>query len=84
MLFFKKSLTIDEILMRQDKKEKKVKRLQFDFAEKAVKQLDDMVEMTDASSRAEVVRNALRLYEYIIKGTEEGYDFKIRKRLSGV
>ncbi len=41
-------------------------RLQFDFAPDALARLDEMKEMTHAATRAETVRNALRLYEWFI------------------
>lgn len=61
------------------KNKKKFKRLQFDFSEDAILRLDDIVTKTDSTSRAEVVRNALRVYEYIVTKTGDGYDLEFKK-----
>jgi len=57
----------------------KYKRLQFDFAEKAVERLDELVDETEAASRAEVIRDALRLYEHLCVRVKEGYEIKLHK-----
>ena len=41
-------------------------RVQFDFSPEALKRLEDLKEHTDASTKAEVVRNALKLYEWFV------------------
>jgi hypothetical protein len=41
-------------------------RVQFDFSQEALQRLEDLKEQTDASTKAEVVRNALKLYEWFI------------------
>jgi hypothetical protein len=41
-------------------------RVQFDFSQEALKRLETMQEHLDASTKAEVVRNALKLYEWFI------------------
>jgi hypothetical protein len=55
------------------------KRLQFDFSENSVKSLDNLANFTEASSRAEVVRNALRLYEYALLMQSKGYELTLQK-----
>jgi hypothetical protein len=55
------------------------RRLQFDFSENSVKSLDTLVDFTESSSRAEVVRNALRLYEYALRMMSEGYELTLQK-----
>lgn len=44
-------------------------RVQFDFSPEALKRLDDIKEKTGAATRAETVRNALRLYEWFVNET---------------
>ena len=39
-------------------------RIQFDFSPEALKRLEEMQERLDAATKAEVVRNALKLYEW--------------------
>lgn len=41
-------------------------RLQFDFTEEALKQLDSLRESTGLSNRAEVVRHALRFFHWML------------------
>lgn len=60
-------------------KKKEYKRLQFKFSAEAVEQLDELVELTEAATRAEVVRNALRLYAYTVKKLKSGYTFEFKK-----
>jgi hypothetical protein len=48
------------------------KRLQFDFSERALEQLDKLVELTDAASRAEVVRRALQVYNRLVQAEANG------------
>lgn len=42
-------------------------RIQFDFSLESMKRLEELKEKTDASTKAEVVRNALKLYEWFVK-----------------
>lgn len=58
--------------MKAKKNKKEKVRLQFDFSLNAVRRLDDLVDSTDSASRAEVIRNALRVYEYLISTRAEG------------
>ena len=46
--------------------EKQKERVQFDFSYESLQRLDDVKEKTGATTRAEVVRNALRLYEWLV------------------
>jgi hypothetical protein len=39
-------------------------RVQFDFSQEALIRLEDLQERLEASTKAEVVRNALKLYEW--------------------
>ena len=49
---------------------KQKERVQFDFAVDALQRLDDIKQKTDATTRAEVVRNALRVYEWLVNEVE--------------
>jgi hypothetical protein len=58
---------------------KQKERVQFDFSPEALQRLDEIKEKTGAASRAETVRNALRLYEWFVseadpEGTIKVYD----------
>ncbi len=41
-------------------------RVQFDFSPEALKRLEGMRERLDAATKAEVIRNSLKLYEWFI------------------
>ncbi len=47
-------------------------RLQFDITKEALSELDKLKVEAGASTRAEVVRNALRLYSWFITQRSEG------------
>ena len=55
------------------------KKLQFELSEDAIRRLNQLKEATDASSRADVVRNSLRVYEYMITMIKEGYQLEFKK-----
>jgi len=45
-------------------------RVQFDFFEEEIERLDELKEMTQASTRAETVREALQVYAWFVKSME--------------
>ena len=53
-------------------------RVQFDLGPRSVERLNTLKLKTEASSYAEVVKNALRLYEALIEETEQGTQFLVR------
>jgi hypothetical protein len=53
-------------------------RVQFDLGPRSVERLNALKLKTEASSYAEVVKNALRLYEALIEETEGGKQFLVR------
>jgi Arc/MetJ-type ribon-helix-helix transcriptional regulator len=57
-----------------------LKRVQIDLPEKSMSRLQDLRAKTEASSYAEVVKNALRLYEAVIAETEHGNRFFVRSQ----
>lgn len=44
-------------------------RVQFDFTHEALGRLDEIKKKTGARTRAEAIRNALRLYEWFVEET---------------
>jgi len=48
------------------------RRLQLDFSPEAYERLHRIREMSDAPTNAEVVRNALRLYDWFLEQRREG------------
>jgi hypothetical protein len=53
-------------------------RVQLDFAPRSMERLNALKLKTEAASYAEVVKNALRLYEALIEETENGKQFLVR------
>jgi len=53
-------------------------RVQFDLPPRAMKILAELKDKTDASSYAEVFKNALKLYDGIITEVEKGKQFLVR------
>ena len=46
-------------------------RLQFDFTDEALGELDDLKSATGSQNRAEVIRQALRLLQWTIEQTQD-------------
>ena len=64
---------------RPDAKPKVPKnRVQFDLPPRSMDRLNVLKVKTEAASYAEVVKNALRLYEALIEETESGKQFFVR------
>lgn len=55
-------------------------RVQLDFAPRSMERLNALKLKTEAASYAEVVKNALRLYEALIEETESGKQFLVRDK----
>ncbi|WP_428486326.1 hypothetical protein [Rhodopila sp.] len=53
-------------------------RVQFDLPPRSMERLNILKLKTEAASYAEVVKNALRLYEALIEETEAGKQFYVR------
>ena len=65
------------------KAKKEKVRLQFDFSEEAVQRLDGLVTATESATRAEVIRNALRVYDYLVRKDKDGYEIELVKEGDG-
>ena len=59
--------------------DKEYKRLQFEFSQDAVERLNNLKKDTEASSKTEVIRNSLRVYEYITSMINKGYSLEFKK-----
>ena len=55
-------------------------RVQFDLAPRSMERLNALKLKTEAASYAEVVKNALRLYEALIEEAEDGKQFLVRDK----
>lgn len=56
-----------------------VKRIQMDLPPRSVERLKRLQQLTEAVSYAEVMRNALRLYEALIVEVENGNEVLIKR-----
>lgn len=55
-------------------------RVQFDFTPDALQRLDEIKEATGATTRAETIRNALRLYEWFVNEAQPDSTVKIEDK----
>jgi hypothetical protein len=54
-------------------------RVQLDFSPEALERLKAIKEMAGAKTNAEVVRNAIRLYEWFLRQMQENYKLQLVK-----
>jgi hypothetical protein len=57
-----------------------MRRVQMDLAESSYERLMKLKEIVEASSYSEVMRDALRLYEFVLKNDAEGNKFLIEDK----
>lgn len=55
------------------------KRIQFEFSADAMQRLDTMKAETNATSYAGLVRDALRVYEWVVQQQKDGYEIGLVK-----
>ena len=55
-------------------------RVQFDFSPEALKRLETMQERLEGATKAEVVRNALKLYEWFITQIDQDSTVEIQDK----
>lgn len=63
---------------RHGEAERETTRVQLEMPPQAMERLQQLKEKTEAASYAEVIRNALRLYEALIGEAERGAEFQIK------
>ena len=56
-----------------------VKRIQMDMPPRSVERLKRLQDITEAASYAEVMKNALRLYEALINEVEAGHEIMVKR-----
>ncbi len=54
-------------------------RLQFDVTPEALEKLEELKKKAGATTRADLVRNALRLYEWFLSQKSDGNEILVRK-----
>lgn len=55
------------------------KRIPIEFSKEAYDRLLVIQQSTDATSHAEVIRNALRLYNYLLQNKKQGWSLQLVK-----
>lgn len=65
-------------------KVKNTTRVQMELPEKSMQRLSDLKDKTEASSYAEVLKNALRLYESLIDEIEAGKTLFVKDKEGNV
>ena len=65
--------------MPRVKEKRDVKRVQVDMPPSSYERMKRLVDITEASSAAEVIKNALRLYEAMINEVESGAEIHIKR-----
>lgn len=56
----------------------KQKRVQFDFSVEAWKRLSDLKEQADASTKAELIRKALKIYEWLVNESNQDHIIEVQ------
>ena len=59
-------------------------RIQFDFTPEALKRLEDLKEQVEASTKAEVIRNALKLYEWFVTEVDPEYILEVKDKAGNI
>ena len=59
-------------------------RIQFDFSTEALQRLEDLKDKVDASTKAEVIRNALKLYEWLVSQADSDHIIEIKDQNNDV
>ncbi len=57
----------------------KKQRIQFDLTPEALKALDELKDISQATTRAELIKNSLRLFAWFLEKRIDGYDLLLRK-----
>ena len=70
------------MMSTEEERELTKHRVQIDMSSRALNQLDEIRKRIDAGSRAEVVRNALRVYAYILQERDRGFEVSLLKRMN--
>lgn len=60
----------------KEKSTEKGGRVSVDLSKSAIERLEKMMAATEAESKVEVIREALRLYEFFIKKALQGYSIQ--------
>jgi hypothetical protein len=59
--------------------EPKTQRVQIEFSPEAANRLREIKQLADATSNADVLRNALRFYDWFLRQQQEGWKLQLRR-----
>ena len=59
--------------------ERTTTRVQLELPQQAMERLSRLKEKTEAASYAEVIRNALRIFEALVQEHEQGAEFQLKR-----
>ena len=57
-----------------------MQRIVFDLPKSTVEELNTLMKITGQTRRSELLRDALKLYQYLAEQREKGYEVLLRKR----
>jgi hypothetical protein len=57
----------------------KTQRVQIEFSPEAATRLREIKQLADATSNADVLRNALRFYDWFLRQQQEGWKLQLRR-----
>lgn len=69
----------DAMEAKADSGERMTTRVQLEMPPQAMERLQGLKERTEAASYAEVIRNALRLFEALVDEHEKGAEFSLKR-----
>jgi hypothetical protein len=59
--------------------ESKTQRVQIEFSPEAANRLREIKQLADATSNADVLRNALRFYDWFLRQQQDGWNLQLRR-----
>jgi hypothetical protein len=57
----------------------KTQRVQIEFSQEAANRLREIKQLADATSNADVLRNALRFYDWYLRQQQDGWKLQLRR-----
>jgi hypothetical protein len=57
----------------------KTQRVQIEFSPEAANRLREIKQLADATSNADVLRNALRFYDWFLRQQQDGWKLQLRR-----
>lgn len=73
--------TMEDALARRERltSEQKTQRIQIEFSQDAANRLRQIKELSGATSNADVMRNAVRFYDWFLRQQQDGWKLQLRR-----